>query len=227
MSDECRGMNMLRTFLDRRSNLPEVRYCWVDTWCIDQEDADDKARQIPRMADIYKNAQYVAVVVKHAFSFDQNQWDAVMSKLQPAFEHARSTDAWDIPDALACYSTPECSSNVIAGFQMLEELVSMAWFQRVWTAQEYILSRDILWIGLDGWSFHPCEEDIESTIYIMALQMAEQPTEAPAGERALPGLIANLHGLLAIRSHRSHPTNALHLAIRRKCKYPEDAKSMA
>jgi Heterokaryon incompatibility protein (HET) len=39
------GMEMLR-LLKQRPRLPRVQYCWVDTWCIDQNDAEDKARQI-------------------------------------------------------------------------------------------------------------------------------------------------------------------------------------
>ena len=138
----CQGIDILREFLHQKPHLSEVRYCWVDTWCIDQNDPTDKAQQIPSMYNIYKEARYVVVVIKHLFSFSQRDWDVVCSNLQQAIAYEQD-DFRRGQDALACYFTPEVSKNLNAAAEMIEELFSVPWFERIWTAQEYILARDI------------------------------------------------------------------------------------
>ena len=151
---DCQGMDMLRVFLQQRPQLPEVQYCWADTWCIDQSDPEDKARQIPLMHAICKEAQYVAVVVKHSFSFSQSDWNTARFKLQRAIAYYQDDFERGRPEAISYHSTPEVSKNLNAAFEMIEELVSVPWFQRIWTAQEYILARDIFWLGLNDRSIH-------------------------------------------------------------------------
>ena len=54
-------------------------YCWIDTWCIDQDDTEDKLRQMPLMDEIYKGALLVLITVRHHFTFSQEDWNAAIA----------------------------------------------------------------------------------------------------------------------------------------------------
>ena len=45
------GMKMVMSAFEH-DDLQKVDYCWIDTWCIDQNDEADKKTQIPRMDTI-------------------------------------------------------------------------------------------------------------------------------------------------------------------------------
>ena len=47
--------------------FPHIHHCWIDTLCIDQNDEEDKQRQIPLMSEIYGNADVVAIVLAIPF----------------------------------------------------------------------------------------------------------------------------------------------------------------
>ena len=218
---ECRGMDMLRTLLEQRPELPEVKYCWVDTWCIQQSDPEDKTRQIPLMYNIYKEAQYVVVVVKHWFSFSQEEWDIVVSNLQKAFEYELDPLTYRTPEALAYYNTPEVSENLTAAMEMIEELVSIPWFRRIWTAQEYILARDILWIGQDDQSIHFHLQELNSALRIVNTKIFNGP-DLGQSSITFSDALRDIGTLNDIRDGLSHPSAAIRIASTRDCTLVED-----
>ena len=84
------GMRMVATILQGHDEDAEKpQYCWVDTWCIDQNDPDDKLRQIPLMGNIYRDAEIVIITVSHAFTFSQEQWNSAISACQEILEVQR------------------------------------------------------------------------------------------------------------------------------------------
>ena len=133
---QTQGMKMLTSTL-KHENLQNVNHCWVDTWCIDQNDEADKEIQIPRMNTVYRNAQAMAITVKHIFSFSQQDWNEVMDRFKDDLhwfdfgwgmgsdtlgDHARLQEFVTKPDALRAM-----------GYVL--EVAGLHWNTRIWTAQ--------------------------------------------------------------------------------------------
>jgi hypothetical protein len=46
--EDCAGLKMIQSLLERRPELSHLEHCWVDTRSISQDDAEDKTRQVPK-----------------------------------------------------------------------------------------------------------------------------------------------------------------------------------
>ncbi len=112
--------------LERTSKLLGVRYAWIDTCCINQDDTDEKEREISRMGDYYRNAQ--ACVVLH--SSDVRDIDNITNSMKilsaDSVSFIRPAHTW----ALACIR--------------YSKLLTDAWFTRIWTTQEAVLSKKLV-----------------------------------------------------------------------------------
>jgi hypothetical protein len=67
-----------------RSLFPDITYCWIDTICIDQNDEEDKKRQIPVMGGVYGNVQAVVIVTTYEFRMTQAYLDQLTKDLEEA-----------------------------------------------------------------------------------------------------------------------------------------------
>ncbi|KAI9274389.1 hypothetical protein BDA99DRAFT_497365 [Phascolomyces articulosus] len=91
-----------------------VKYIWYDQWCIDQNNKEEKIREIKRMHKIYSNA-YCSVAMIPELRAKK------IKERNPRFPFRHYAD----PDAIA----------------------SSDWFSRVWTLEEAIMSKKILFVG--------------------------------------------------------------------------------
>lgn len=112
----------LKSELKRLSQRLEIQYFWVDKWCIIQNDDSDKAREIHRMGEYYSGASACLVLtrregMKH-FQCVPQQDGVVLSSLQQVEL-----------DQDAIYSLLRCE-----------------WVKRVWTLQETLLSRQVIYV---------------------------------------------------------------------------------
>lgn len=103
-----------------------VKWCWLDTVCIKQDDDDEKAIEIPKMSFIYKTSTFCAL---YRDEFDDN--DAY--KLNKTLEK--------ITPNLSDHKTTIC--QVIPGQAKLTECL---WAERIWTLQETILPKKLVFI---------------------------------------------------------------------------------
>ena len=211
--ESCVGLQMVQSCLKQVLYLSRLQYCWVDTFSINQDDPEDKARQIPLMGDIYKHAHVVAVAVNQSFSFSYEDWDLAMSNLRDAFQFIRSATSYNSPEARTCYSSSIVSENLAWAGSMLDELTKIPWFHRVWTAQEYILAKDITWIGLDHKVIRLSHDDVRFVNKLGAYRR---------DIFGLHGKVGDLISMTRIRLGRAHPTQAMRLALHRECLAPED-----
>jgi hypothetical protein len=162
----------LRQFISRRvlqvpdGQLPKGALFWVDTWCIDQNDPEDKERQIPLMGRIYRDAAFVQIITEHKFTFRQDDWDSVCDELKRARGEDKSLQGFDSRRAIRRYQSQAVQDALKRGGQMLDELTSTKWFQRLWTAQEYILARVAYFTGGDGHNLHFDDEDVIRLYYL-------------------------------------------------------------
>ena len=127
--------------------LSGVEYCWIDTFCIDQNDAEDKKRQVPLMGEIYGKAVAVAIVFKTSIGLTQERVGHVSRSVEGAVEMFREErwkeegKKWELDD-----HRRRCLKNAM---DCLTLLTKTPWATRVWTLQEFVLAKAIIWIGAD------------------------------------------------------------------------------
>lgn len=202
---------MLRITQERHEELFGIKYCWIDTWCIDQNDPEDKRRQIPMMGEIYRNALCVVVTVRHRFSFTQEDWNAILQKLQEPILYTRDRIITDSDKAVAAYEALHISKELDRALEIIREFNELVWMKRVWTAQEYILAARLVCIGGDLHPFDLLSDDMNSIILIHMYK-----------SRNRLGEFDSLRILNHVRKKLYDPTLAMELAIHRKSCFPED-----
>ena len=223
------GMRMVSTVLQGISDAQTPQYCWVDTWCIDQNDPEDKFRQIPLMGDIYRDAQSVIITTSHIFSFSQAQWDSAITGCREilAVQRLPGDEYYASERRMGCLTIPAVKS-LFQAYSMLLEVASLPWASRIWTAQEYILAKSEIWIGMDYRSIRISLVDM-TTIFTARwsrrdiLRMFESyigvPQDFPIiAEEA----VENLDRMNRTKEGRVHTVETMLLAGSRKCTVPED-----
>lgn len=123
------GGAAIRTVISER--YPSIQHCWVDNFCIKQDDDADKAEQIPLMGDIYRHAEVVAIVLTTEFGFDQRQVDAVALMLQPVLE-AWETETEQTEGFVAYWRKGRGREKILLGMRGLARLTKASWGTRIW-----------------------------------------------------------------------------------------------
>lgn len=95
------------------------RSIWIDALCIDQNDPDDRARQVSQMRRIYESATRVIVWL------GSSPWC-----LEDAFSRAQQRPTPTVYN----YGTTRAVSK----------LLQRGWWQRVWVVQELVVAREVL-----------------------------------------------------------------------------------
>ncbi|KAI1778623.1 heterokaryon incompatibility protein-domain-containing protein [Hypoxylon cercidicola] len=124
----------------RLRRTSEDRVLWIDSICIDQtpEGVEERNTQVAMMGDIYENASNVLIWLGEG----DEKTDALFLHLNRLYE--LSDESWE--DARAEMNVQfmnECDtkwrmSEAIS--QVIEDLLSRPWFERMWTLQELLLS---------------------------------------------------------------------------------------
>ena len=111
-----------------------IRYLWIDSLCIIQQDSDDWARESAKMCDVYENA-YVTIAASSASNstqglFLQDTWDLL--SLQISSAGAQGVEFFGRragPDHPRTQITPEHEGNE-----------DWPLFERAWVLQERLMS---------------------------------------------------------------------------------------
>lgn len=126
--------------------FPSLSHCWIDTLCIKQDDERDKQRQIPMMGKIYHGAVAVTVALASKLTISQEEIDTLGQKLEGAMFMA-ANEKWR-DDGLYWGNGPG-KEIVIKAMNGLEIFTRDEWACIIWTLQEFVLARSIVWIGSD------------------------------------------------------------------------------
>ncbi|OJZ90565.1 hypothetical protein ASPFODRAFT_40960 [Aspergillus luchuensis CBS 106.47] len=105
--------------LSRLRNRQLERILWVDAICIDQNNREEKAKQIPLMREIYAQAQHVIVWLGEAYEDGDR-----------ALEGLRCLAEGQDVDVRGCKA-------------LCVNLFERAWFHRIWVLQEVGVARSI------------------------------------------------------------------------------------
>lgn len=111
---------------------------WIDQLCINQEDMDEKAQQIPLMGRIYKHALNTVVWLGQGNAGSES----AIRLLGDLNYYLQFTDAEINPSEFERLCLPSPDDPV---WREVWELFSRAWFTRVWIIQEAVISRE-LWL---------------------------------------------------------------------------------
>ncbi|KAI1326771.1 heterokaryon incompatibility protein-domain-containing protein [Xylariaceae sp. FL0255] len=129
-----------------KQRYPSITSCWVDTICIDQKDEDDKLRQIPLMGEIFGNAEAVLIILGCDLGMQQGDIDNLTRLLGRAIA-MDAEEAWGTEGQY--WQAGEGRGLIVQAMKGLARLTVTPWTTRVWTLQEYILARAVIWIGTD------------------------------------------------------------------------------
>lgn len=130
----------------------ELRTLWADSICINQEDLEEKGRQVAMMGRIYSCSQRTLICLgtdpekrdhaQEAFSVLLDTNDMIERTFQnPIFSWKLDSFPWP------CSDDPLVNDS---RWESVQIMTGLEWFKRGWVVQEVALARDalILWSGL-------------------------------------------------------------------------------
>ncbi|KAB8276177.1 hypothetical protein BDV30DRAFT_236011 [Aspergillus minisclerotigenes] len=140
--------DMLETLKTIVAGIPFCRYYWIDVLCINQDDEEDKRREISKQASIFGCAKAVLVYL----------WSLERDDLAQAIAHLGDVLLWSLyfaePQDRAL-SNLEPRSNLPDHIKPLidAKLRLDPWFSSLWALQEIVLAPSAIWMTRYG---HTC-----------------------------------------------------------------------
>lgn len=122
--------------------------CWIVQVCINQEDADEKSKQIPRMADIYSLAESVQIWLGTVddLGIDENQTELFLRT-------ANWVNSLSEPEVWMVSLREKLQDQFLDFMDNVGKLARNQWFGRRWVTQEYVLNdRNVVFVFLGGFS---------------------------------------------------------------------------
>ncbi|KIJ67102.1 hypothetical protein HYDPIDRAFT_26505 [Hydnomerulius pinastri MD-312] len=110
-----------------------AKYFWIDTMCIDQNSATEKAEEIPKMGHYYRNASRTLVYLGDLIATDTLRHASANFE---AFLEAAPTGTDPITHVMIGMSDDRTYMSVVF---LLNALIDTLWGRRVWTIQEALL----------------------------------------------------------------------------------------
>ena len=149
----CNGMDLAvtPTVFEMLQNLNPSRPCWLDSICINQQDTEEKAVQIPLMHRIYSRAAFVVIWM----GMPTTQSAKFMAEFPSLLEKERkwySRGAHNLQPWINAKDLLVTDKDILQG--MLHILES-EWFERLWTFQECVLAKQPIILHRNLWiDFH-------------------------------------------------------------------------
>ena len=126
----CQGSDLLVPFRE------------VDSVCVDQQNVEERSKQVKRMAEIYSKATRVIVwlgLASENTSLAIECFNAIASHIDVAWGKARMTavsadESWADPKAAPPFQTSACLA--------MSDFLGSSWFERLWIYQEIKLAAE-------------------------------------------------------------------------------------
>jgi len=133
------------------------RPLWVDSICINQSDADERASQVKLMGRIYSSAEQVLVWLGKPNSLLNRSVDALLSLETRDYDEVSSTPKQLLSLDLRKYQEMRMDRSVRSKvrpgtreLRRVQRFFTNGWFHRVWVVQEAILAQEIVFYVGDG-----------------------------------------------------------------------------
>jgi Heterokaryon incompatibility protein (HET) len=138
-----------------RSQTWNASCCWLDCKCINQDSDEDKAYWVPRMDEVYSEAECTLLLLRYQ---DLTALMEIAQEMKCKFEgQVPFAERMLAPHSCllsqSCTTLPELTVEwEIQSLEALKSLASGIWRKRAWIFQEILLSRNYLlsWSG-SGW----------------------------------------------------------------------------
>jgi hypothetical protein len=216
--DSCLGGRAIRKALSEK--FPAINHCWVDNFCIIQGNENDKFEQIPLMGHIYYNADAVLIIHGCEIGLTQDELDEALSGFEEAVELWRlRTSIYD--EKWRYWREGVGRTKIMAAMKALAKFAQSDWSSRVWTLQEFIFARTIVWIGAELMPL-ACEELFFWEIPELCLYLnVREVTLAPPGS-GFKRLSEELRGMAHMRLPGHEPTIIMEISSHRNASLPVD-----
>lgn len=121
------------TMLRHLRNRSTTRRLWIDTVCINQKNASEKADQVTRMGETYRGAQRTLVWLGPDLSYDG------LKLPQRSFFHNLFHHESRSPDEIVIAT----GHSLVSNWSVVQKFLELPWFQRRWVIQEVVLSQNV------------------------------------------------------------------------------------
>lgn len=146
----CNGQNLLVTPSAERmlQFLPLDKLYWIDAICINQDDIEEKATQIPLMQQLYSQAKIV--VIWTGLSTPESH--VFMCNLPRVLKTARNwtarmAEGVDPSTRADCIMPPQHDPFWVGLYQVLHT----EWLKRLWTFQEVVFAKQSIVLSETAW----------------------------------------------------------------------------
>ncbi|KAF6808258.1 ankyrin and het domain protein [Colletotrichum sojae] len=154
----------------------EHRTLWIDAICINQEDNDDRSRQVQRMGNIYHNAQAVVVFLCPA-SEQTSRALEIVRHLATVYDWRSTDEVGRIQSSNPEYALLKPLPHHAQDWLCLYDLFGLPWFRRVWIRQEITLAnKAVMMVGreaLDWATFRGVSMCIKSKMWQFPAPLSE------------------------------------------------------
>jgi hypothetical protein len=141
------GGSNLRVIENVRAGLPylikcaKTQFLWIDGICVNQDDHDEKAVQIPLMQEIYTKCQECLIWLGESTPEAELAIDAI-PRITHQLKLHDAVQVWEM-EGIHVPSSGVPDSPLWKGFV---KLFSRPWFKRVWTFQEAVLPDIVMFL---------------------------------------------------------------------------------
>lgn len=118
-------------------NVPAPKLLlWIDAICINQDDLNEKSKQVPRIASIFSSAFTTLVWMHSTKKFDRPQLQIFMQTVTSLRNCRLNPDGQSESQIIR---TMDMEDRKLV-LDIYSEILGNPWFTRIWTTQEYLLS---------------------------------------------------------------------------------------
>ncbi|KAI9870122.1 MAG: hypothetical protein M1830_004658 [Pleopsidium flavum] len=166
------------------------------------------------MGSIYSKAVSVAVTLPYGLKTTQEDVDKLARALDPAIKMIEEDD-WSVNRTRWCKEEPG-KSLITRALYGISCLMKGSWGTRVWTAQEFLLAKSVIWIGTDQLPISIQDSHFLSIVIVLNAFFSIEQYER------LQRLNHRIRPLLLNRLQNIDRTRFLTLISWRNCSVPQD-----